>query len=61
MARKPQGRFLGLPYNWSRPGPGEAGKGVWDPQDERIFTPKNVGWGYGLNFAALFRRLRRRR
>ena len=60
MAREPQGHFLGLPYNWRRPRSGEVGKGVWDTGDVRILTPKNYGWGYGINFAALMRRLRRR-
>jgi hypothetical protein len=60
MARKPQGSRLGLPYNWSRPTRGELGKGLWDPDDPRIFPPKNYGWGYGLNFAALLGRLKRR-
>jgi Family of unknown function (DUF5808) len=60
MARDPQGRFLGLPHNWSRPARADVGKGVWDPEDRRIFTPKNYGWGYGINFAALMRRLTRR-
>jgi len=57
MARKPQGRFLGMPYNWNRPKGADAGKGVWDPDDRRILRPKNYGWGYGINFAALLRRL----
>jgi len=60
MAREPQGRFLGLPYNWRRPIRDEAGKGIWDPDDRRILTPKNCGWGYGINFAALKRRFTRR-
>lgn len=60
MARKPQGRFLGMPYNWTRPSRLEAGKGVWDPDDRRIVTPKNYGWGYTVNFAALIRRVTRR-
>ena len=59
MARPPQGRFWGLPFNWSRPSQGEVGKGLWDPEDPRVLTPKNYGWGYGINFAALFRRRRR--
>jgi hypothetical protein len=59
MAREPQGRFVGLPYNWRRPTRDEAGKGVWDPDDRRILTPKNYGWGYGINFAALKRRFTR--
>ena len=46
-----------MPYNWSRPKGTDAGKGVWDPDDRRILRPKNYGWGYGINFAALLRRL----
>lgn len=38
----------------------KPGKGVWDLGDRRIFTPKNYGWGYGINFAALKRRFTRR-
>ncbi|HZY77854.1 MAG TPA: DUF5808 domain-containing protein [Jatrophihabitantaceae bacterium] len=60
MARKPQGRFLGMPFNWTRPSRSEAGKGIWDTSDRRIITPKNVGWGYTINFAALVRRVRGR-
>jgi hypothetical protein len=60
VARKPQGRFLGLPFNWRPLSRDEAGKGAWDPADDRIFTPKNYGSGYGINFAALLRRLKRR-
>lgn len=60
MARTPQGRFLGLPFNWSRPARRDLGRGVWDPEDGRVVTPKNYGWGYGINFAALIRRARRR-
>ena len=57
MAREPEGRFLGLPYNWRWPRRGEMGKGVWDTDESRIWTPKNYGWGYTINFAALRRRL----
>jgi hypothetical protein len=60
VARKPQGRFLGIPYNWSRPTREELGRGLWDPDEQRVFTPRNFGWGYGINFAALWRRLTRR-
>ena len=60
MARKEQGRFLGIPYNWSTLKRGDEGKGPWDPDDRRILTPKNFGWGYTINFAAIWRRLARR-
>jgi hypothetical protein len=60
MARKPQGRFMGIPYNWQWPTRADAARGIWDPDDHRILTPKNYGWGYGINFAELARRLTRR-
>jgi len=60
MTREPQGRFLGIPYNWKRPTREDVRKGVWNPDDRRILTPKKYGWGYGINLAALARRLTRR-
>lgn len=60
MARPPRGRFLGIPYNWDRPTRADVRQGIWDPSDDRILTPKTWGWGYGLNLAAVVRRLRRR-
>jgi hypothetical protein len=60
MARRERGRFPGIPYNWRPPSREEAGKGPWDPDDRRIFTPKNYGFGYTINVAAIWRRLARR-
>lgn len=47
-------------YDWKRQTGNEAGKGVWDADDRRILTPKNDGWGYGINFATLKWRFARR-
>ena len=60
MARQPQGRFLGVPYNWDRPGFADLRESIWDPHDNRIFTPKTYGWGYNINLAALAKCLARR-
>ena len=49
-----------MPYNWSRPARGDVRKGLLDPDEPRVWTPKNYGWGYTINFAALWRRLKRR-
>ena len=49
-----------MPYNWRRPTADDLGKGVWDRDDDRILTPRNFGWGYGINFSALLRRFNRR-
>jgi hypothetical protein len=61
MARKPQGHWLGIPYNWQRPKRHEWLRGLWDRDDHRIWTPRNYGWGYDLNFAEIKRRVTRRR
>lgn len=60
MANEQERRFLGLPYSWQRPRRGDARRSVWNPEDERILTPKRFGWGYNLNLHAVSRRLRRR-
>jgi hypothetical protein len=59
MAREPQGKFLGVPYNWSRPARGDIRRGLWDPGDPRLFPPRTYGWGWGINLAVLSRRFRR--
>ena len=56
MTRTPQGRFLGLPYNWKRPTWAELRRACWEPDERRIIVPKTYGWGLAINFAALFRR-----
>jgi hypothetical protein len=32
-------------------------KGVWNPEDERLFPPKRVGIGWTINFHALLKRI----
>lgn len=59
MARTPQGRFLGLPYNWKRPTWAELRRAYWDPDERRVIVPKTYGWGLDINFAALLRRRHR--
>jgi hypothetical protein len=60
MGEKPrEGTFLGIPYDWRRPTRERYRSRVWNPDDPRLFTPKAVGWGYGINFYRLFH-LRRR-
>jgi hypothetical protein len=60
--RRPRhGRFLGIPFDWRRPTAQRLRKGIWDPGNPRVLVPKVYGWGYGINLAAVLRRLRRRR
>jgi hypothetical protein len=52
-----QGRFLGLPYDRRRPTLLRLRLEPWNQRSRRILVPKAFGWGYGINFAALIRRL----
>jgi hypothetical protein len=54
--RDRQGRFLGIPYDWRRPTRARLRSRAWN-RDEKVFTPKTYGWGYGVNFRALWRKL----
>ncbi len=46
---EPQGRFVGLPYDFRRPTAARARARFWNPNDRRILTPKTFGWGLDLN------------
>ena len=63
MAKKP-GRALGMPVHLTLVGDGKRRPSVerwkrrsWNAEDERVITPKSFGWGYGINFRSLWRRL----
>jgi hypothetical protein len=55
MAKK-QGKFLGMPFDWRRPDKDRLKANAWD-KNGKVVTPKTVGWGYGLNFRAIWKRL----
>jgi hypothetical protein len=55
MAGK-RGKFLGMPYDWRRPTKERFKSNAWD-REGKVFTPHTVGWGYGINFRALWNRL----
>ena len=42
MARTPQGRFLGLPYNWKRPTWAELHRAYWNPDERRVLLPEDL-------------------
>jgi hypothetical protein len=50
------GKFLGVPYDWRRPTVERFKSRIWNPEDERLFTPRAFGWGYDVNLARLLRR-----
>ncbi|MBV9452901.1 MAG: hypothetical protein JOZ19_02075 [Rubrobacter sp.] len=59
MARKNKtGRLLGLPYDRRKPTPERFKKGIWNPEERRLFVSKVYGWGYGINLWEVARRLR---
>ena len=51
-----QESFLKLPYDWRRPTKDRLKSNAWD-KDGKVVTPKTVGWGYGLNFRAIWKRV----
>jgi len=55
-----RGRYLGIPYDWRRPTRTRLARELWNPAERRVLVPKAFGWGYGLNLAALWRRITRR-
>jgi Family of unknown function (DUF5808) len=55
---EPQGRLLGLPYDFRRPTMARLRARWWNPDEPRLFTPKAFGWGYDLNLYRLFHRRR---
>jgi hypothetical protein len=61
VARRRTGTFLGIPYDWRRPTRRRLRGELFNRDEPRVFVPKAYGWGYGINFAALSARLRRRR
>jgi hypothetical protein len=60
VRRPRQGRFLGIPYDWTRPTGERLRQSVWNPDEPRVLVPKAYGWGYGVNLGALRRRIGRR-
>ena len=43
-------RFLGAPYDFSRPTAERAKSRIWNPDNPRFFPPKSYGWGWTINF-----------
>ncbi len=55
---EPQGRFLGMPYDFRPPTTERVASRWWAPEDPRVFTPKVWGAGWAINFGALAVKLR---
>ncbi len=47
------GTVLGVPYDFRRPSGRRARAAWWNPEDPRLFTPRDFGVGWALNLARL--------
>lgn len=56
-ATEPQGRFLGMPYEFRAPTATSIRERMWNPSDPRIAMPRLFGLGWTVNFGALAVRL----
>ena len=50
---QPQGRVLGMPYDFRGASVDRIGSRMWNPADPRIFMPRLFGLGWTVNFGAL--------
>lgn len=53
----PQGRILGMPYEFREVTAERVAERIWNPADPRIFMPRLFGIGWTINFGALAVRL----
>jgi hypothetical protein len=56
-ARTWKGTVAGVPYNFRLDEWPEATNEFWNPESEKILVPHTIGLGWGVNFAALKRRV----
>jgi hypothetical protein len=62
LAKRPadrtwKGRVAGVPYNFNIPEWSDIASEYWNPENDQILQPHAIGLGWGINFAALSRRL----
>ena len=56
-SRKTHGRFLGVPFEWRIPRMETVRRRLWDPSDDRLFTPTVYGIGWCPNIYQFLVRL----
>lgn len=56
-ARTWKGTVAGVPYNFRLEEWPEVTNEYWNPESDKILTPHTIGLGWGVNFAALKRRV----
>ncbi len=50
-----QKTWLGMPVSWDTK---NWSKGIWNPEDKRLFPPKRLGIGWTINVHAVLKKLR---
>jgi hypothetical protein len=56
--REWRGTVAGVPYNFRLHEWSDVAKEYWDPTSDQIVTPHAIGLGWGVNLAAVVKRLR---
>lgn len=56
--REWKGTVAGVPYNFRLHEWSDVAREYWDPSSDQIMTPHAIGLGWGVNFAAVMKRLR---
>jgi hypothetical protein len=56
--REWRGTVAGVPYNFRLHEWSDVAKEYWDQSSDQILTPHAIGLGWGVNFAAVAKRLR---
>lgn len=51
LERDWHGRVVGVPYDFRPPSVQRFRQAWWNPTDRRLFTPRDVGIGWAVNFA----------
>lgn len=54
--RKWKGTVAGVPYNFRLDEWGNIAAEYWNPNSDNILSPRAIGIGWGVNFAAVARR-----
>ena len=56
-SKKSHGRFLGVPFEWRIPRLETVNRRLWNPSDDRLFTPTVYGIGWCPNIYQILVRL----
>jgi hypothetical protein len=52
------GKVYGIPYDFRPPTFARIKNSMWNPDDERLFTPRPFGVGWSVNLARLMQMMR---